>query len=119
MVNIALKHFNCKIRTISNRLKYLGASIKNSIDKNHLIKGFIIKTYKTENVEPINNQNEKLKLRLSKKVYQYDDDGNLIFVWPSSSEAQRITKINGGHIRECCLKKRKKSGGFIWQYEKV
>lgn len=98
---------------------FLGSVIKNSVDKNHLIKGYIIKSYKADFVEPINDIKEKLKIRLSKKVYQYDDNFNLINEWLSSSEASRSLKISGGHIRECCMKKRKKSGGFIWRYEKI
>jgi len=98
---------------------FLSSSIKGSVDKNHLIKGFIIKSYKTDCVEPINDIKDKLKIRLSKTVYQYDDNFNFIKEWPSSSEVQRVLKISGGHIRECCLYKIKKSSGFIWRYEKI
>lgn len=96
----------------------LKSSISNSIDKNHLIKGYIAKSYKADNVEPILNIKEKLKKRLSKTVYQYDTNFNLIKVWESSSEAGRKLKINGSHIREVCTgsKVRKTVGGYIWSY---
>lgn len=106
-------------------LKTAKSTVALSINKNFLIKGFIIKDYKVDFVEPILNIKEKLVLSKSKKVYQYDDEMNLIKEWVSSSEASRVLGISGGHIRECANNKktanngknfRKKVGGFIWKY---
>lgn len=107
----------------SDCTKYLNISksiVRLSIDKNYLVKGYIIKSFKTDNVEPILNIKDKLKNRLSKKVYQFDLDGNFIQEWKSSSEASRVLGISGGHIREMANGSdlRKKVGGFIWKYEK-
>lgn len=50
----------------------------------------------------------------SKKVGQYDLNNNLIKIWNSISEAQKELKI--AHISDCCNKKRKKAGGYIWKH---
>lgn len=56
----------------------------------------------------------------SKKVYQYDLDGNLIKVWPSTAECGR-QGFNEGHVASCC--RNVKVGiycnvfkDFIWSY---
>ena len=100
-------------------LKTTKSIVQLSIDKDYLVKEYIIKSIKTEKVEPILDIKEKLKQRLSKPVYQFDLYGKLIKKWGSSSEASRVLKLSGGHIREmaCGSKKRKKVGGFIWKYE--
>lgn len=110
--------------------KFLGITksvVQLSINKHHLIKGYIIKDYKVDKVESISNIKDKLKNRLSKKVYQFDLHGNFIQEWKSSSEASRVLGVSGGHIRECANGKqtanknknfRKKAGNFIWKYEK-
>jgi hypothetical protein len=97
----------------------LKTSIHQSVDKNHLIKGYIAKSFKVDRVEPVLNIKEKLKKRLSKKVYQYDLNYNLIKEWTSSSEAGRILKIQSSHIREMCngSTRYKKVGGYIWSYK--
>ena len=110
--------------------KFLGITksvVQLSINKHHLIKGYIIKDYKVDKVESISNIKDKLKNRLSKKVYQFDLHGNFIQERKSSSEASRVLGVSGGHIRECANGKqtanknknfRKKAGNFIWKYEK-
>lgn len=110
--------------SISDCTRFLNTSksiVTLSTNKNYLIKGYIIKSYKTDRVEPILDIKEKLVLSKSKKVYQYDDNLNLIKEWESTSEASRCLNISGGHIREVAngKSKRKKSGGFIWKYEKL
>ena len=51
---------------------------------------------------------------LSKKVSQFDLDGNLIKIWNCIKEAEEKLKIN--NISACCRYKRKSAGGFIWRY---
>lgn len=99
-------------------LKVSKSIVKLSINKNFLIKGFILKDYRTEKVHPIMDIKEKLKKRLSKKVFQYNIDGTFIKEWESTSEASRILKISGGHIRECAKgnTNRKTAGNFVWKY---
>lgn len=55
---------------------------------------------------------------LSKKVYQYSKDGNLIKIWESTNECKR----NGfckSHISDCCNGKLKSHKGYIWSYTEI
>lgn len=55
----------------------------------------------------------------SKKVYQYDLDGNFIKEFPSASEAERTLGIDGNSITQVCRKIRpfvKSAGGYQWSY---
>lgn len=79
----------------------------------------------------INKINPNLNLRLdpvtqnncistSKKVYQYDLEGEYIKEYISVSEAKRITGINGiTHVANANYKHYKSIGGYRWSYEKV
>lgn len=56
--------------------------------------------------------------KLSKPVYQYTLDNELVAIWPSTNEAGR----NGFHqstVSACCLGKEKQHKGFIWSYTKL
>ena len=54
----------------------------------------------------------------SKKVYQYDLQGNLIKIWISTNEAGR-NGYEAKNISACCLGKRKTHKGYIWSYEEL
>lgn len=49
-----------------------------------------------------------------KKVIQFDDNGEIIKVWESMTEASEILKIKLGDISESC-KDHKHAGGFLWR----
>lgn len=51
---------------------------------------------------------------LSKKVHQYDLDGNYIATFPSTMEAKR--QIGVCHIPDVCNGKRAQCGGYVWKY---
>ena len=54
----------------------------------------------------------------SKKVFQYDKQGNLIKIWASTRECGR----NGfahNHVSDCCRGKLKTYRGFKWSYEEI
>lgn len=51
----------------------------------------------------------------SKKVLQYDLEGNFIKEWPSAKEVYR--ELNICHVTACCRGERKWAGEFIWKYE--
>ena len=51
-----------------------------------------------------------------RRVGQYDDNGNLISIWESESEAGRALGIQQSNIYKVCRGKRKKTGGFNWKY---
>ena len=57
---------------------------------------------------------------ISKKVQQYDLDGNLIAVYPSLKEAERQTGVCATGIGACARGNKwcKTSGGYIWKFEK-
>jgi hypothetical protein len=52
----------------------------------------------------------------SKPIIQYDKANNKINDFANAREAKRITGIDYKHISECCLGKRKSTGGYIWKY---
>lgn len=54
--------------------------------------------------------------KLSKKVAQYDMNGNLIKIYPSANEASRENNFSQGHISEVCRGEKSKHKGFIWKY---
>lgn len=61
---------------------------------------------KTKQIKPI----------VKKAVFQYTKDGTFIRSFPSAYDASKVTGIHRSSICECCQRKRKTSGGFIWQY---
>lgn len=54
---------------------------------------------------------------LSKKVQMFDKStGELLTIFPSTHEADRITGISHQNISSCCKGKLKSAGGYIWRY---
>ena len=70
-----------------------------------------------DNVEPCCWEcNLKLNGKdLSKQVYQYSLDGELIRVWESTMEAVR-NGFNSGNVSSCCNGKLKTHGGYKWSF---
>lgn len=54
----------------------------------------------------------------SKKVYQYDLQGNLIKIWDSTMETGR-NGYTQGNVSACCNGKHRTHKGFIWSYKKL
>ena len=54
----------------------------------------------------------------SKKVYQYDKQGNLIKIWKSTAEAGR-NGYKQSTVSNCCLGKLKTHRGFKWSYTPI
>lgn len=52
----------------------------------------------------------------SKKINQYDKQGNLIRLWYSSMDIERELKIPHTNISACCLNKTKTCKGYIWRF---
>ena len=42
--------------------------------------------------------------------------GELLATFPSTHEAERVTRIDQGSISKCCKGKLKSAGGYIWRY---
>lgn len=55
----------------------------------------------------------------SKKVYQYDLDGNFIKEWDSQSDAARFYNCSSSHISSCTRGQKEKALGYIWRSERV
>ena len=94
----------------------------NKLDINH--KNENKKDNRVENLEyctrSYNNcYRNKIKIitdKISKKVNQYDLQGNFIKMWKSTREVERTLGINHTSISFCCNGKYKKAGGYIWKY---
>jgi len=52
----------------------------------------------------------------SKQVLQFDEDGNLVQIWPSIHEVKRQLGFNDSSICKCCNGKYKSANGFVWKY---
>lgn len=53
---------------------------------------------------------------LSKSVIQYDIKGNYIKTWDSIMDVERELKISNSSVCQCCLKRLKTAGGYVWKY---
>lgn len=80
------------------------------------------KPHTKDNVEPCcfkcNNKLgcEYLKEILSKNVYQYTFDGELVKIWESVTECSK-NGYDKAHVSACCRGERKTHKGFKWSYE--
>jgi hypothetical protein len=56
--------------------------------------------------------------RFKKMVRMIDPvQKKIVATFPSVSEASRITKISNGNISQCCCKKSRLAGGYLWQFD--
>lgn len=62
------------------------------------------------------NRNIAMAKKKSKKVYQYDLNGNFIKEYDSVTEAAKYTGGYKSNISACCLGKVKSACGFTWKY---
>ena len=60
-------------------------------------------------------RNARVAAAQSKQVEAFDDDGNVVYRFPSVMEAGR-QGFSAGNISQCCNGKLKSHGGFIWRY---
>lgn len=68
-----------------------------------------------KNVSPMKNKFGKDNPK-SKIVFQIQDN-KIIAEFYGALEASRTTKINRGHICDCCRGERKSAGGYQWKYK--
>lgn len=75
------------------------------------------KPHTTDNVEPCCKEcNDKLhKEEISKEVYQYTIDGELVNVWSSTKECGRNGYCQSG-VANCAIGKQKIHKGYKWSY---
>lgn len=72
----------------------------------------IKRPYIEEKIEPYINKN------LSKIIYQYDKEYNIIASFESSRKASLSTGVNRANIISCCKGRVKTAGGFVWSNNK-
>jgi hypothetical protein len=93
-------------------IKELNLYISNCCSGRKKTCGGFIWRYKDEWFDlRLDKLNENLK-----KITQYDLDGNWIRDFDSMIQASDITGIDDGNIGECCRKKYKSAGKYIWRY---
>ena len=74
-------------------------------------------TQSENRIHCLKNLNPRLKNnKLSKKVAQYNLQGELIKIYPSCKQVMRETGFSQGHISEVCRGEKKTYKGFIWRY---
>lgn len=55
---------------------------------------------------------------VTRPIVQKDDNGNIIKIWVSMSDASRVLNIPVPHLVRVCKGLRKHSRGFVWEYYK-
>jgi group I intron endonuclease len=76
------------------------------------------KTLCEETKQKISEAQQGDKNHRSKKVYQYDIEGNLLRTFSTSEEAGRHLEKDGSNISACARGKRKTAYNFKWSYTK-
>lgn len=61
---------------------------------------------------------KRIAKALSKKVYQYSKEGELIAVWESTMECGR-NGFKQSSVVSCCNGERKSHKGYIWSYKPI
>jgi hypothetical protein len=61
---------------------------------------------------------ERTKKKLSKIVYQYNRNNNLIKKWDSANECRK-SGFSSRHVSECCKGIAKTHKGYKWSYEPI
>ena len=62
---------------------------------------------------------DRVSAKISKKVYQFDLNGNYIQDFKSARDASRKLGIPHSYISRCCNGIYKHTGGFIYRYENI
>ena len=56
--------------------------------------------------------------RKNRLILQKDDKGKVLKVWERFSEIEEKLKITKKNICSCCHGKRKRAGGYMWEFKK-
>ena len=62
---------------------------------------------------------QRISDKNSLTTYQYSLNGELITIYKSTLEAQRITGFDRVSIQQCCTNSLKTSNGFVWSYKEL
>ena len=89
--------YNCTIGGASKKIELSGSNVNRRLTEEH---------------------KNKLKKSVSKKIWQFDMEGNFIKEWDSAAEASRFYNKNcDSRIISCCRGRNKSCIGFQWQYK--
>ena len=105
-VSIAAKELGVRAATIYSILKGERLSTKNYQFK-----------YKEDTTTTISKYSNRQGGK--KKVYQYNDDNNLINIFESAAQAGRELDIDSSAIIKVCKGKLKHCGGYKWSYNPI
>ena len=84
--------------------------------KNKTIQNYIFQYSNNDNIKQIIKELKNNKKLNTKKVLQYDLEGNFIKEWDNSYQIQKSLGFLSGDIRFCCEGKQKTSKGYKWEY---
>lgn len=76
----------------------------------------IIQSFKNGQQKPTWKGKKGKLNHLSKKINQYDLNGNFIKQWDSMRDVERELNIVPINISRCCRNIRNKAGGYKWEY---
>ena len=79
---------------------------------------------KTDNLEWVTskencnygNRNNKISIKVQKKIAQFDNSNKIIKIWDSVSEASKYYKTTISNITHCLKMRNKSACGYIWRY---
>ena len=104
--------YNCKEGGNSSRIP---EEIRKKISNK--LKGNIISKESREKISrSLKGTRMGINNAVSKRVVQYDMQGNFIKVWDSIADAERELNIARGNIAKCCKGKWKTIADYIWRY---
>lgn len=63
------------------------------------------------------NRLKRISDSLSKPVFQYDMECNLVKIYPSARIAEEETGADNRHISDCCLHKNRTHHGYFWRFK--
>lgn len=67
----------------------------------------------------IHSYEHGLQNHYTRKILQYDMQGNIVKEWDSIGGAADGTNTERRNINACCRCKRKSAGGYIWRYKEA
>lgn len=130
-INVGGKYKNCYLHRlvaetfIPNPDNLLEVNHKDNNRKNNKIENLEWCTHQ-KNVDYANKQGHMGKVNVGKfnelhhnhkEIQQFSKNNIFIKEWKSMMEVERQTGIKSGHISECCNKKRKTAGGYIFKFK--
>lgn len=72
---------------------------------------------KKPNSGPRGKRDISFSNKISKPIYQYDLEGNLLKEWKNLVEIQNTLNYSINGIRECCIYNQQKAYNFLWRYK--